>query len=184
MANRRIRYQTVKRYIGGKQGKSLRKELQRDYRKHRFSREADVEVCTCYHLRKFLKPDDRWHVFAEAFRGKIGGFPDITVVKLRGHRRRIVMELKWWAKKGIPEISGKDRRTLDKFIKKRDGNRDAQMAYFVRVLKPGQEYKKLGSRKEDFEKYRLKELPILLGLQGAPLKRWKRDRERIRQELK
>lgn len=176
MASRHITYQEVKKYIGGKRGNCLRRDLQRDYRKHRFSREAYVEVCTYYYLRRLLKPDSRCQIFARAFRGKISRFPDITILKLKGRRRRIVMELKWTGK----QISKKDRVTLDKFVK----SHDAQMAYFVRVVKPGCEYEKLGSHKKEFEKYRLREIPIMLDLKGAELERWHGDRESIRKALK
>jgi hypothetical protein len=171
MAGRRITLQDVERYIGGKRG--LRKDLQSDYQDHRFIREADLEVCTYYHLRECLQADKRWKIFARAYRKGLGRFPDFTV--LEGLKCRIVIELKWRKE----NLEKKDRKVLNKFL----GRPHRRKAYFITTVMNKSDYEKLGSKKRQLEKYRLKELPVALGLDDNRLDDWKRERKTIKAAL-
>ena len=85
---------------------TLKDELQKDLRSRRILKEGDVECCSYYHLRKFLKSDSNWHVFARKHSPKTGFYTDLMI--LRGKKARVAIEIKW-RKKCIPK---KDRRAL------------------------------------------------------------------------
>lgn len=174
MESGQITLREVETLVGGKERNGLRNTLQRDYRHHRFNREADLEVCTCHHLRKFLNRDKSWRVFARAYSKGLGWYPDISI--LDGYKRRLAIELKWTGRK----ISSKDRKTLNKFLE----TQHARKAYFIRLAKRKSDYRKLGPDKNESEKRKLKEIVISLDLSPSQLERWERERERIKEALK
>jgi hypothetical protein len=172
MGNGRISLREVEGYIRNK--KNLRKALQKDYRENRILSEADMEACICHHLRIFLKADRRWRVFARAYRKRFRSYPDITVLEAR--KPRLAVEVK----KGRKGISGKDRRTLNKFLR----SDHAGKAYFISTVRNKRDYKKLGADKTEDEKNRLMEIPVSLDLHGTRLADFEKERQLIRRALK
>jgi hypothetical protein len=172
MENERITLREVEDYIRNK--KNLRKALQNEYRDNRILNEADMEACIYYHLRIFLRSDRRWRVFARAYRKRFRSYPDITVLEAR--KPRLAIELK----KGRKGISGKDRRTLNKFLR----SDHARKAYFISTIRNKLDYKKLGADKTEDEKNRLMEIPVPLDLDGARLEKFEDERRSIRLALK
>ncbi len=85
---------------------TLKSKLQTDLRNLRILKEGDVECSTYYHLRKILKADPDWRVFARKFSTKTRFYTDLVIFHHR--KARIAIEIKW-RKKSIPE---KDRRAL------------------------------------------------------------------------
>jgi hypothetical protein len=136
---------------------TLKRELQKDLRKRRILKEGDVECCSYYHLRKFLKPDPDWHVFARKHSPRTGFYTDLMI--LHGAKPKIAIELKW-RKRCIPK---KDRDALASARK----NLGVKKTYFYCVMPDASHYEKLSSRrKRTAEKYRLFERVVDLGYQS------------------
>jgi hypothetical protein len=172
MENGRISLREVQGYIRNK--KNLRKALQNDYRENRILNEADMEACLCHHLRIFLQPDRRWRVFVRAYRKSFRSYPDLTVFEAL--KPRLAIELK----KGRKRISGKDRRTLNKFLV----SDHARKTYFISTVRYKRDYEKLGADKTEVEKNRLMEIPVSLDLHGTHLAEFEKERQLIRRALK
>jgi len=166
-----ITLRELERYIGSREG--LRKDLQKDFRNNRMLAEGDLETGIHFHLRDFLKADKRWQIYARAHSKGLGRYPDLTLVQ--DFKRRIVLELKW----SVPRISKKDRRVLSSFLEAPHARR----AYFVTTAGKESDYRKLGAKKTELEKYRLKEIVVALGLRGSRLRERKAKRESIREAL-
>jgi hypothetical protein len=133
---------------------SLKDKLQKDLRSRRILKEGDAECCSYYHLRKFLKRDSNWHVFARKHSPKTGFYTDLMI--LRGKKARVAIEIKW-REKCIPK---KDRNALSSARK----NLGVKKTYFYCVTPDASDYRKLPSkRKRRGEKYRLFERVVDLG---------------------
>lgn len=123
---------------------TLRSKLQKDLRNLRILKEGDVECCAYYHLRKILKPDPNWRVFARKFSPLTGFYTDLVI--FHDKKARIAIEIKWGKKK----ISERDRSALACARK----NLGVKKTYFYCVMPDASPYKKLPEKKKT-EKYRL-----------------------------
>lgn len=146
-------------------------KLQQDLYKLKMVKEADLEGCMFYHLRKFLRKDNNWRVFLRKHSIHTEHFIDILI--FRKHIPRIAIELKWNRK----EISPKDRKSLDKSLAKLGVNK----AYFIATLIGNKDYQKI--RKTELEKNRFMEIIVPLKLSNEKLKQWKKERELYRSEM-
>jgi hypothetical protein len=138
--------------------------LAADLRHLRMVREADLECCAYYHLRRFLRRDDRWRLFARKYSRYTGHFVDLLA--FRRDAPRVAIELKW----NRARISNKDRRSLRLGIRKLRINR----AYFITTLIGARSYRE--TAKTTGEKYRLFERPVRLPLSGVDLAQWQERR--------
>jgi len=130
----------------------LRDKLRQDLRSLRILKEGDVECCAYYHLRRLLRRDPSWRVFARKFSPKTGYYTDLVI--FHSKKARIAIEIKW---KGA-KISKKDRKALASARK----NLKVRKTYFYNVLPDGSAYKKVPEKKEA-EKYRMFERVVDLG---------------------
>ena len=149
----------------------LRNALQRDLRRLKILKEADVECCAYHHLRKLLRADDSWRVFARKYSSRTGRYTDLVLF----HRKKpaIAVEIKW----GRGEISGKDRRSL------RSARRNLRVrkTYFYSVLADGSGYEKI-QKKGTGEKYRLFERVVDLGYKSQKkIEKWREERRAYRE---
>lgn len=152
--------------------RTLPDKLRKDLLSFHIIREADLASCVYYHLRRFLRSDRKWRVFAERHSTRTGHFIDIVIFRegkeasKKIHRPRVAIELKWnW-----PAMSKKDRASLDKCIRQMG----LEKVYFISALT-----KKTGYRtivKKDYEKFRLFEIAIPLGLKGKEREEWRSER--------
>lgn len=149
---------------------TLKDKLQRDLRNLRILKEGDVECCAYYHLRKILKPDLRWRVFARKFSPRTGFYTDLVI--FHDKKARIAIEIKW----GKKHISKKDRKALASARK----NLRVKKTYFYSVLPDASSYEKLSAKKVA-EKYRLFERVVDLGYVGKQkIKEFKLQRKEFR----
>lgn len=167
--NRRINLSALQSFIKNKG--ALRSKLQNDLAELRIVKEADLESCVYYYLRRFLRSDPRWRVLARKHVVRTGHYLDLLIFS--DHTPRIAIELKWDRK----EISKKDRQSLSKCIKVLRVNK----AYFIATLISGNPYQKV--KKHPEEKNRLFEVIVPLGLSGHALRKWKNDRERYKSKM-
>lgn len=138
--------------------------LKTDLRDLRMVREADLECCAYYHLRRFLRRDNHWKLFARKYSRYTGHFVDLLAFR-RGVPR-VAIELKW----NRAGISTKDRRSLRRGVKRLGLNR----AYFITTLIGTRAYRP--TTKTTAEKRRLFEIIIPLPLSGVALERWQERR--------
>ena len=131
---------------------TLKDKLQKDLRNLRILKEGDVECCAYYHLRKILKSDSNWRVFARKFSQKTGFYTDLVI--FHGKKARIAIEIKW----GRRTLSKKDRKSLASTRK----NLRVKKTYFYCVTADASTYKRL-SEKRTTEKYRFFECVVDLG---------------------
>lgn len=131
---------------------TLKSKLQKDLRNLRILKEGDVECCAYYHLRKILRPDPNWRVFARKFSPQTGFYTDLVI--FHKTKAKIAIEIKWGRKK----ISKKDRRALASARK----NLRVKKTYFYCVMPDASLYTTLAEKKET-EKYRLFERAVDLG---------------------
>jgi len=149
---------------------TLKDKLQKDLRNLQILKEADAECCIYYHLRKTLKPDPNWRVFARKFSPKTGYYTDLVIY----HRLkpRIAIEIKWRRK----EISKKDRRSL---ASTRD-NLGVKKTYFYCIMPDASLYEKVSDKKEG-EPYRLFERVVGLDyVSKQEIGEYKRQRKEFR----
>jgi hypothetical protein len=145
-------------------------KLRNDLKKLRITKEADIECCMYYHLRKTLPADGIWTILARKYSVRTDHYVDLLV--LRKKRPRLAIEIKW----NRNSISDKDLRSLVRALKRLRVNK----AYYVSVGPDisKESYDRLP--KKDSEKYRLHEVPV--GLDDASKdakakrKEWKRQR--------
>ncbi len=83
----------------------IRQLLQCDLRELKIIKEADIECCTYYHLRRFIGDDHRWKVLARKH-SPTKRYTDLLIFFEK--KPCIAIELKWDKKK----MSKKDRRSL------------------------------------------------------------------------
>lgn len=152
--------------------RTLPGKLRKDLLSYHIIREADLATCVYYHLRRFLRSDHTWRVFAERHSTRTGHFIDMVIFRegieasKKIQRPRIAIELKWnW-----PTMPKKDRASLNKCIRQMG----IEKVYFISAVT-----KKTGYRtivKKDVEKYRLFEIAIPLGLKGEEREKWRSER--------
>jgi len=130
----------------------LTDKLRRDLRSLRILKEGDVECCAYYHLRRLLRRDSSWRVFARKFSPKTGYYTDLVI--FHGKKARIAIEIKW----NRTKISKKDRKALASARK----NLKVRKTYFYNVLPDRSAYEKVPEKREA-EKYRLFERVVDLG---------------------
>jgi hypothetical protein len=78
----------IERFIG----KGMRVAFERDLQHHKMLREADLACCVYHHIRKFLRGDNDWRLFAHKFVKRIGRYPDLLL--LREKKPEIAIEVK------------------------------------------------------------------------------------------
>ena len=149
-SGRTIPFSGLKRFIQ----QTLKEELREDLQQLLILKEADIETRAYYHLRRYLKPDPAWKVFARYSAKQIHRYIDLVV--FRGRNLMVAIELKWNRKK----ISEKDRGTLGAALEKLHARR----AYAITLLRDKREYTK--SKKRKAEKYKLHEIRV--GLDWSP----------------
>jgi len=150
--------------------RTLKDKLRKDLRDFRILKEADAECCIYYHLRKTLKPDPSWRVFARKFSRRTGYYTDLVIY--RRLKPRIAIEIKWRKKK----ISKKDRKALASTRK----NLGVKKTYFYCVMPDASPYKKLPEKKKA-EKYRLFERIVDLGYTSKQdIEEFQRQRKEFR----
>jgi hypothetical protein len=153
-------------------------KLRNDLKKLRITKEADIECCVYYHLRRTLPANGIWTILARKYLKATNHYVDLLV--LRRKRPRLAIEIKWNRKK----IHEKDLRSLMRSLKKMRVNK----AYYISV---GPDisldsYDKL--IKDDSQKYRLHE--VLVGLDfhkkeaKAKIKEWKRQRSLLGRNMR
>lgn len=157
---------------------NLAVKLRNDLRKLRITKEADIECCMYYHLRKTLPADGIWTILARKYSARTDHYVDLLV--LRKKRPRIAIEIKWNRKSILP----KDLRSLMRALKRLRVNK----AYYVSVGPDisVESYDRL--TKKDAAKYRLHEVPV--GLDdaskdaNAKRKEWKRQRNLLGKHMR
>jgi hypothetical protein len=149
---------------------TLKDKLQKDLRKLRILKEGDVECCVYYHLRRTLRSDPNWRVFARKFSQKTGYYTDLVIFHFK--KARIAIEIKW----GKKNISKKDRKALASARK----NLGVKKTYFYSVMPDASNYGKLPEKKEA-EKYRLFERVVDLAYASKQeIAEFKRQRKELR----
>ena len=144
---------------------SLPRRLKRDLRALRMVKEADLESCAFYHLRRYLRRDPTWNVYVRKHSIHTGHYIDLILFR-RGFPR-IAIELKW----NRARMSRKDRRSLRRAIRILRVNK----GYFITTLIGAKEYQKI--RKVPLEKKRMMEIVIPLPVEGRGLEDWKDKRK-------
>jgi len=146
--------------------------IQKDLQNLNMVKEADLECCTYFHLRNYLKPDSLWKIFARKYT-PTEHFIDLLLFK-RG-RPRISLELKW--NKGY--IGNKDIESLKKSLIMLRVNR----AYFVSTVirGVGSEKEKVGTK--TIERYNIKGIFIPLGIQNNDHKKWLKNRSNFMSKM-
>ncbi len=142
---------------------TLPQQLERDLRVLRMVKEADLEACAYYHLRRLLRRDLNWNVYIRKHSKHTGHYIDILLFK-RGYPR-IAIELKW-----NRAMSSKDRRSLRRALKRLRVNK----AYFIATRIGATHYERINKSRN--EKNRLFVIDIPLHLNGKALRAWKDKR--------
>ncbi|SRR5216684_7900369 len=149
---------------------TLKDKLRKDLRNLRILKEGDVECCAYYHLRKILKPDPSWRVFARKYSPKTGYYTDLVIFHFK--KARIAIEIKWRKE----HLSKKDRKALAsarKYLR-------VKKTYFYSVMPDASNYEKL-TEKRKVEKYRLFERVVDLGYPNKQkIEEFKRQRREFR----
>lgn len=156
----------VEQFISNK----LKKNLRDDLRNFRIVREADIECCAYYHLRRFAHSG--WRILARKHVKKTGHFVDFVL--FRNGMPEIAIELKWWRS----EIDDKDRDSLGQMLKF-----PVKKAYFICVIPDSSRYTKLGHNKTKLEKGRLIEIRIGLKWKKSRVDVWKKKRKRYTDQM-
>jgi hypothetical protein len=133
--------------------KQLKWKLQKDFRDLNIVKEADLECCSYFYLRKYLKPDTTWQILTRRHSQRTGHYIDLLI--FRKLKPRIAIEFKWNPRK----ISDKDRKSLRKAIKRLQVNK----AYFVCAVRRTLAFEKINTKTKS-EQYRLHEVIVKLDL--------------------
>lgn len=163
----RIRLIDVESFVKGQ----LRQHLQRDLRNLRIIKESDLETCTYYHLRKFLRRDSAWNILTRRFIPTTGFYVD--VVLFRKEIPRLALELKWHRKR----LSKKDRRSLNAGLTKLRVNK----VYYLTTTRDSVHYNKM--KKHDDEKYRFRELVVGWDLPPEKYRKLKLRKQKYQSEM-
>ncbi len=84
----------------------LKRKLRRDLKGLLIIKEADIECCAYYHLRRFLRGDARWRVLARKHSVVTRHYTDLMIFKRKSCQ--LAIEIKWRHEQIYP----KDRRSL------------------------------------------------------------------------
>ncbi len=153
-------------------------KLRNDLRKLRITKEADIECCIYYHLRRTLPADGIWTLLARKYARRTAHYIDLLLLKKKCPR--LAIEIKW-NKRSMPK---KDLNSLYKALRKMRVNK----GYFVSVGPDvsHESYQKLP--KDEYQKYRLHEIPIGLGMNSneakALIKEWKQQRNLLGKNMR
>ena len=152
--------------------KQLKRKLWRDLRDLNIVKEADLECCSYFYIRRFLRRDPKWQILARRHSQRIGHYIDLVI--FRGAKPRIAIEFKWFPN----EISDKDRRSLRRAIKRLQVNK----AYFLCAVRHTSDFKKI-KEKTKWEQYRLHEVVVGLDLSREEERVWNRKRKPLRNPI-
>jgi len=133
----------------------LKRKLRRDLKGLLIIKEADIECCAYYHLRRFLRGDARWRVLARKHSVVTRHYTDLMIFKRKSCQ--LAIEIKWRHEQIYP----KDRRSLRRAL----GRLGAHKCYFLTALPDASNYQSLPKTKA--EKYRLFEIVVDLGYRGV-----------------
>jgi len=156
----------------------LKVKLHHDLRSFWITKEADIECCIYYHLRRTLPAKGEWRVLARKYARKTEHYVDLLIFK--NERPRIAIEIKWNKK----QMEKKDRNSLNMALKRLRVNK----AYFFSVG-PSISKTSYGQlKKRKGEKHRLHEVRVGLALTGEPsktdVKDWKKERDRFGKRMR
>lgn len=152
----------------------LKIKLRNDLRLLRITKEADIECCIYYHMRRTLPAKGAWTVLARKYVRRTEHYVDLLVLK--NGRPRIAIEIKW----NKNEMPDKDRHSLNSALKKMRVNK----AYFVSA---GPDIAKSRYRKLDkkpFENHRLHEVIVGLGYSDSKIKDWRSRRDLLGKRMR
>lgn len=144
--------------------------LSRDLHKLRIVKEADIECCAYFHLRKLMGESSSWKVLARKHVPHTGYYVDILIFEKK--TPRIAIELKWGKKK----IGKKDRASLESALSQLGVNK----AYWISAL-PSNKY--ASPPREESERYNLHQIIVPLELSDNKLKAWKVARAQYRNQM-
>ncbi len=157
---------------------SLAVKLRNDLRKLRITKEADIECCMYFHLRRTLPADGIWMLLARKYARRTDHYIDLLV--LRKKCPRLAIEIKW-NKLSMPK---KDLLSLNKALRKMRVNK----AYFVSVGPDVSHENYNRMAKNESQKYRLHEIPVGLGITSAEaegrIKEWKQERNLLGKNMR
>ena len=153
-------------------------KLCNDLRKLRITKEADIECCIYFHLRRTLPADGLWTLLARKYAKRTDHYIDLLV--LRKKRPHIAIEIKWNAL-SMPKM---DLRSLNKALRKIYVNK----AYFVSVGPDISHESYIKLDKNESQKYRLHEITVGLGMTSAEakarIKEWKQQRNLLGKNMR
>jgi hypothetical protein len=153
---------------------SVRTKLRNDLRLLRITKEADIECCIYYHLRRTLPAKGPWTVLARKYVPRIEHYVDLLILK-KG-RPRIAIEIKW-NKNKMPD---KDRHSLNSALKKMRVNK----AYFVSVGPDIAQSRYVTLDKKPHENHRLHEVIVGLDYGDSKIKDWKSRRDLLGKQMR
>jgi len=152
--------------------KELKSKLQNDLRKLRIVKEADLESCVYYYLRRLLNQDKSWRILVRKHAKITGRYIDILIFKKV--IPSIAIELKW----NLNRISDKDRKSLRSSLT----NLKVHKAYFlVAKTTNNGEYSLLSKKEKD--KYRFHEIVVGLDFSKEKYSDWLRKRRKYMKEM-
>jgi len=161
MAIKRIKLIELEYFIK----RRLKWKLQEDLRDLNIVKEADLECCSYFYLRNYLKSDVDWQILTRRHSHRTGHYIDLLI--LRKLKPRIAIEFKWNPRK----ISDKDRKSLRKAIKKLQVNK----AYFLCAVRRTSAFQRINAKTKS-EQYRLHEVIVKLDLSPEKKKQWEKKR--------
>ncbi|MHB2025828.1 MAG: hypothetical protein ACYCPQ_04205 [Elusimicrobiota bacterium] len=141
--SRRIERLDVRRFL---QQKILIK-LTSDLRRDRIFSEADLQSCIYYHLRCFLRSDNRWIVLNKAYIKGLSTYPDFLLK--RNGVSRIAIELKEKRNLKKKDWFLKDLRKLQKLCRR---SSRTLVGYFICLVRSRSEERDLQQQAEDWRK--------------------------------
>lgn len=141
-----------------------------DLRQLRIVKEANLECCAYFHLRKFFGEKTTWNALARMHVPHTGHYIDILIFEEQ--IPRIAIELKW----GKKEIGKKDRASLKSALTKLGVNK----AYWFSALPSNQYSTQL---REEGDRYTLHQIIVPLELTEEDLPGWKKARAQYRSKM-
>ena len=164
----------IERFLRSK----LKVKLHNDLRQFRITKEADVECCIYYHLRKTLPARGSWRVLARKYAPRTKHYVDLLIFKNR--LPIIAVEIKWNEK----QMSKKDRESLNRALNGLGVNKAYFFSVGPKISKTT--YKPL--KKRVGEKYRLHEVRVGLRLRNEPteseIAAWWKERDRYGKRMR
>jgi hypothetical protein len=131
-------------------------------------KEADLECCAYFHLRKYLHSDSSWKILA---RKHTPTKHYIDLLLFRKEKPRIALELKW----NKQSIGKKDKRSLSRSVKQLAVHR----AYFISTVTRGKGSFQQEPYAEIILPYNVKGIYIPLGKQDG----WHKRRRKFMSEM-